>query len=105
VNVATAHRLELAVDYERKLWCSDALNELERAVHDDPRLGENPVAIGVAIGCLRLRTQARAIHFLVESAGAAALPALADIEARDPRIELRAGASRARALIEERTPR
>jgi hypothetical protein len=99
LGAEAARHLALAVDYERKLWCSDALGELDRAQRDDPRAGADPAAIGTAIRCLRQKTQARAIHFLVDASGKAALPALADVAAHDSHPDVRAGAEKARALI------
>jgi serine/threonine-protein kinase len=97
-----ARHLALAVDYQRRLWCSDALEELERAVRDEPRLGTDPQAIAAAIGCLRSKTQQKAVRFLVDVSGKAALPALIAAEANDPRPEHRAGAARARHELELR---
>jgi serine/threonine protein kinase len=94
-----SRHMKLALDYQRKLWCSDALDELEKAVREDASIGASPPAIDIAVGCLRQKTQDKAVRFLVDNAGQAALSALAEVESKDSRADYRYGAARARAAI------
>jgi serine/threonine-protein kinase len=59
------HHLELASQYQRKLWCSDAINELERAVKAQPGL-ETPELERIASSCMREKTRDKAQRFLDE---------------------------------------
>jgi serine/threonine-protein kinase len=69
VSPSALRHLRLADEYRQKLWCADAINELERALRDQPELRSSPDLIRTAIPCLRARTQARTIHFLVAEIG------------------------------------
>ncbi len=86
-------RLALGYAYQRKLWCSDALEEFERVVRDDSSLRARTV--DGAVACLRARTQPKAVRFLVEDVGPDALPALRAAAASDPEPDVRKGAERA----------
>ena len=88
-------RLTMADDYARKLWCSDAIDELERAVREDPRLRSDPELTRIAIPCLRARTQAKTLRFLVETVGADAIPALQAALVSEAKGDVRDGAQRA----------
>jgi serine/threonine-protein kinase len=44
-------RVALANAYAQKLWCSDALEELERALQDQPELRERPETVRPAMSC------------------------------------------------------
>jgi serine/threonine protein kinase len=87
--------LQLADDYQRKLWCSDAIDELDRALRDDPQLRSAPEVTRIAIPCLRTRTQAKAVRFLVETLGADARSELDAALAAETRPDIRAGLERA----------
>jgi eukaryotic-like serine/threonine-protein kinase len=89
------HHLGIAVAYQRKLWCSDAIEELDRAVRADPRVRTDPDVTRVAIACLTPKTQAKAIRFLVEQVGPSAVGPLTAAASDDPSIEVRQGAERA----------
>jgi serine/threonine-protein kinase len=91
---AAAHRA-LASAYQRKLWCSDALEELERALRDGPELRDDPQVARTAIGCLTPKTQARAIRFLRERVGAAAAAPLRAAASSELNPEIRRAAERA----------
>jgi serine/threonine-protein kinase len=98
---ALAH-LSLAGDYQRKLWCSDAIEELERALKSDP--GARSQTIPIAVACLTPKTREKAIRFLVERVGAEARPILEQAEASDENPEVRKGAERALARLSETHP-
>jgi serine/threonine-protein kinase len=98
---AAAHRA-LARAYQRKLWCSDALEELERALRDGPELRSDPHVMRTAIGCLTPRTQARAIRLLRERIGALAAEPLRSAAASEPNPEIRRGAERALESLGQR---
>jgi hypothetical protein len=85
----------LAAAYQHKLWCSDALEELERAVRDDPRLHRDASVMRHAVACLTPKTQGKAIRFLVEKIGPEAATPLREAAERDPNLEVRRGAERA----------
>src|SRR5207248_8611550 len=68
--------LQLAGDYQRKLWCSDALEELERAVRSDPAARSDPETARVAVACLTPKTREKAIRFIIEKMGPDARPLL-----------------------------
>ena len=57
-------RLALAAAYQRKLWCSDALEELERALRDEPALATLPAATTPALGCMGPKTRDKASAYL-----------------------------------------
>ena len=86
--------LAQAIAYQRKLWCSDALEELDRALRDDPSLRGDREASRIAISCLTPKTRDKAIHFLVDKVGMAAKSALTEAVESDPNLEVRRGAER-----------
>jgi tRNA A-37 threonylcarbamoyl transferase component Bud32 len=90
--------LELAVSYRRKLWCSDAIEELERALRDSPALKHDPEVARHAVACLGPKTYDKASRFLVEKLGADAVPALS-AAAAEASPELRKNAERTLARI------
>jgi len=96
---STRRRLVIADDYGRKLWCSDAIDELERALREDPGLRTDAEVTRIAIPCLRARTQAKALRFLVEMVGRDAIPALQTAATGDPKPDVRDGAARALSLL------
>ncbi len=101
VPESARRHLALAVDYQRRLWCSDALEELDKTLRDDEALRDDATLQRTAIACLTPKTRERAIRLLVERVGA---PARAELEraARDGlNSEVRKGA----ALALERLPR
>jgi serine/threonine-protein kinase len=100
--------LGLADDYQRKLWCSDAIDELERALREDPQLAADPAPTRIAIGCLRQTkttgrrlspAQARAARFLGEAIGEPARAALVEAAARP---DFKEGATRALSHLDHR---
>jgi hypothetical protein len=63
---AEAYRhYKLAAEYQQKLWCADAIDELERAIREQPELRGSPEVVRIAIPCLRAKTQSKAAQFLV----------------------------------------
>lgn len=54
----------LAAAYQRKLWCSDAIEELERALRDEPGLAAHPAATAPALGCMGPKTRDKATAYL-----------------------------------------
>jgi hypothetical protein len=85
----------LAAAYQHKLWCSDAIEELDRALRDDPRLRSDASVVHHAISCLTPKTQGKAIRFLVEKIGPEAAGPLRAAAEGDPNLEVRKGAERA----------
>jgi serine/threonine protein kinase len=59
----------LAAAYSHKLWCSDALDELDKALREQPALKKDPLLSRPAIGCLGHRTAWRAARYLVDEIG------------------------------------
>jgi serine/threonine-protein kinase len=88
-------RVALGVAYQRKLWCSDALEELERALRDQPSLAAEPPVTRAAIACLTSKTQSKAVRFLVEKVGAPATASLRAAAAADGNSDVKRGAERA----------
>jgi serine/threonine-protein kinase len=79
--------------FYRKAWLSDAIKQYARALRRDPGLRDNPVMLHNVIGALhhpKVVSKARA--FLVDTVGAAALPALREAAAgdRDPVVRRQA---------------
>jgi hypothetical protein len=72
VPPSALRHLQLAAEYQQKLWCADAIEELERALSEQPALRTVPDVVRIAIPCLRSKTQAKAMRFLVERVGAGA---------------------------------
>ncbi len=94
--------LDQAANYQRKLWCSDAVLELERAVRDDPSLRSDPEATRIAIRCLTPKTRDKAIRFLVDKVGKDAVPALSEaLAAEGGTTEIKKGAAEALARIKQ----
>ena len=91
---AAVRHLELADGYRRKLWCSDALEELERAAREDARAARLPETTQIAIGCLTPKTRDKAVRFLVERVCPEARRAVEEAQASDPNPEVRRGAER-----------
>jgi serine/threonine-protein kinase len=89
---AAAHAA-LAAAYQRRLWCSDAIEELERALRDGA-VADEPI-VRSAIACLTPKTQGKALRFLVERVGPSAAPALRVAAAGDPNPDVRKAAERA----------
>ena len=101
IGEAARRHLSQASGYAASLWCSDALNELERALHDDERLRDDRTVQSIAIRCLTPKTRDKATRFLVERVGAAARDALEAAVASDANAEVRHAAQKAL----ERLPR
>jgi hypothetical protein len=101
---SATHHLRLAEDYTRRLWCTDAISELERALADAPELRGDPAVVRAAVPCLRQKTQARTIDFLVQRVGAAARPELALAASSAPGADIRLGAERALGLLGPSSP-
>jgi hypothetical protein len=99
VSATAARHLIKAVAYEQRLWCSDALLELDRAVTADARIVASPEVTTVAIRCLVPKTRARAVRFLVERVGEKARPALETSARADPNGDVRRGAEEALARL------
>jgi hypothetical protein len=58
--------LELAEQYQRKLWCSDALLELERALQAEPELRGDQEMARIANACMGPKTRDKAQRLLDE---------------------------------------
>jgi hypothetical protein len=56
--------LELAEQYQRKLWCSDALMELERALQAEPELRSDEEMARIANACMGPKTREKALRVL-----------------------------------------
>jgi hypothetical protein len=95
VSAEGRRHLDIAVQYQRKLWCSDAIEELDRALRADARLRTDGELQRTAIACLTSKTQPKALHFLVSKVGSAASVALETASRSDPNADVRAGAARA----------
>jgi hypothetical protein len=95
----------MADDYARRLWCSDAVDELERALRDEPELRSNRELTRIAIPCLRARTQFKTMRFLVESVGADAKEELEAALEVETKPDVREGAQRALEQLEQAAPR
>ncbi|MDB4966013.1 MAG: serine/threonine protein kinase with repeat [Myxococcales bacterium] len=93
--------LEMAADYRRKLWCSDAIEELDRAWRSDEAIGADERVTTIAISCLTPKTREKATRFLSERVGARARDPLTAAATGDPNLEVRRGAQKAL----ERLPR
>jgi hypothetical protein len=84
--------LAQAVDYQRRLWCSDAIEELEKALRDDDGLRDDPTLQRTAIACLTPKTRERAIRLLAERVGPASKGELERAATDYPNAEVRKGA-------------
>jgi hypothetical protein len=91
----------MAEAYRRRLWCSDAIEELEKAARSDAAIADDERSLRIAIACLTPRTREKSIRFLGEHVGAAARPALEEAAASYPNSEVRRGAQ----VALERLPR
>jgi hypothetical protein len=96
--------LATAVMYQRKLWCSDALEELEQALRNDAGLRGDDDVLRTAIACLTPKTRDKALHFLVERVGEPARAPLAAAVVSDPNGEVRRGARMALDRLPPATP-
>jgi hypothetical protein len=99
ISPAALHHLATAEDYQRRLWCSDVIEELERALRESPELASEPEVTRIAIPCLRARTQEKTMRFLVEHVGANAKAELEAVVANEPKADVREGAQRALARL------
>jgi serine/threonine-protein kinase len=93
--------LQQAIDYQRRLWCSDALEELDRALHDDEHVRDEVTLQRTAIACLTPKTRERAMRLLVERVGPSGRAELERAAAESANGEVRKGA---RATL-DRLPR
>ena len=101
VPESARRHLAQAVDYQRRLWCTDALEELEKALRDDAGLRDDATLQRTAIACLTPKTRERAVRLLVERVGASARPELERAVAESASSEVRKGAQ----VTLERLPR
>ncbi len=92
---SSQRRLMMATEYQRRLWCSDAIEELDRAVREDATMRDNAEVHRIAIACLTPKTQNKAVRFLADKVGLAAKPALDRAAAEDANADVRRGAQRA----------
>jgi len=100
ISPSALRHLDTAEDYQRRLWCADAIDELQRALRDDPRLRSEPAVTRTAIPCLRARTQAKTVRFFVDSIGESAIDELRAAASGDIKPDVREGARRALAEME-----
>ncbi|HXU73276.1 MAG TPA: protein kinase [Polyangia bacterium] len=84
--------LQQAIDYQRRLWCSDALEELDKALRDDEALRGDASLQRTAIACLTPKTRERAIRLLTERVGAAGRAELERAATESGNGEVRKGA-------------
>ena len=87
--------LQQAIDYQRKLWCSDALEEVDKALRDDAGLRDDASLQRVAISCLTPKTRERAVRLLVERVGASGRSELTRAATESANGEVRKGAREA----------
>jgi hypothetical protein len=84
--------LAQAIDYQRRLWCSDAIEELEKALRDDDGLRGDATLQRTAIACLTPKTRERAIRLLAERVGPQSRGELERAATDYPNAEVRKGA-------------
>jgi hypothetical protein len=101
VPASARRHLAMAVDYSGRLWCSDAIEELEKALRDDAGLSKDPTVVRTAIVCLREKSRERAIRLLVERVGPSSRDELERASTQGPNAEVRRGAQ----MALERLPR
>ena len=101
VPASAQRHLSMAVGYAGRLWCSDAIEELDKALRDDAALKDDPAVIRTAIVCLREKTRERAIRLLVERVGPSSRDELERAVTQGPNAEVRKGAQ----MALERLPR
>ena len=95
--------LQQAIDYQRKLWCSDALEELDRALRDDARAARRRRRCSARPSrCLTPKTRERAMRLLVERVGAGGARRA---RARGGRERQRRGARKGARATLDRLPR
>jgi serine/threonine-protein kinase len=104
VPESARRHLAMALMYQRKLWCSDALEELERALRDDEALRDDGGLQRTAIACLTPKTRDKALGFLLERVGPPARAALAEAATSDANSEVRRGAKMALDRLPPATP-
>lgn len=92
---AAQRKLLVATEYQRRLWCSDAIEELERALRDDASLRDDPEVMRIAVACLTAKTQQKAVRFVVEKVGPSARPALERALAEETNVDIKKGAQKA----------
>jgi eukaryotic-like serine/threonine-protein kinase len=97
-EIARKHVAQAAM-YQRRLWCSDALEELDRALRADAGLRDSEPVARIAVACLVPKTRDKATRFLVDKVGAAARPILTRAAADDPNPEVRKGAQQVLARL------
>ncbi|MCA1664633.1 MAG: serine/threonine protein kinase, partial [Myxococcales bacterium] len=101
VPESARRHLAQAIDYQRRLWCSDALEELEKALRDDDALRDDGSLQRTAISCLTPKTRERAVRLLVERVGGSARGELERAATQSASSEVRKGAQ----VTLERLPR
>jgi serine/threonine-protein kinase len=101
VPASARRHLSMAMGYAGRLWCSDAVEELDKALRDDPALSDDPALVSTAITCLREKSRERAIRLLVERVGPASRSELERAATQGPNAEVRKGAQ----MALERLPR
>ncbi len=99
VAESTARHLRSAAEYSQKLWCADAIEELERALNETPALRADPELVRISVPCLRAKTQAKAIRFLVDRVGPDAHAELQAALSGDLKPDVRQGVERALARL------
>jgi hypothetical protein len=104
VTPEAQRHLATAVMYQRKLWCSDALEELEQALRSDAGLRGDDDVLRTAIACLTPKTRDKALRFLVERVGEPARASLAAAVVSDANGEVRRGARMALDRLPPATP-
>jgi serine/threonine-protein kinase len=101
ISPSARHHLATAEDYQRRLWCSDVIEELDRALSEAPELAAEPEVTRIAIPCLRAKTQEKTMRFLIERVGANAKAELRAAAASESKADVREGAERVLARLGE----
>ena len=101
VPASARRHLAQAVEYQARLWCTDALEELDKALRDDESLRDDATVQRTAIACLTPKTRERATRLIVERMGGSARAELERAAATSPNSEVRRGAE----VTLERLPR
>jgi serine/threonine-protein kinase len=98
ISAESYRHYKLAAEYQQKLWCADAIDELDRAIRAQPELRGSPDVVRIAIPCLRAKTQAKAAQFLV-GMGPGARAELEAARSQDLKPDVREGVERVLARL------
>jgi hypothetical protein len=99
LSASVRRHLSLSQEYRQKFWCSDAIEELKRALAEEPQLRADPEIVRAALPCLRAKAQAKTIEFLVTDVGVAGRPELQAALASELKPDVREGVQRVLARL------